>query len=69
MTANGLGLGEEAELKAQMFGLAQMLIRIPNVQFSTEPAFFCKTPVSGSLFFQRLVFRNYYYKFYPFSDE
>jgi hypothetical protein len=39
MTANVLGLCEEAELKAQMFVLAQMFIRIPNVQFSTEPAF------------------------------
>jgi hypothetical protein len=39
LAGNGLGLCEEAELKAQMFGLAQMLIRIPNVQFSTEPAF------------------------------
>jgi hypothetical protein len=37
-TANGLGLCEEADLEAQMFGLAQMLIRNPNVQFSTEPA-------------------------------
>jgi len=37
----GIGLGrcEEAELDAQMFKLAQMFIRIPNVQFSTEPAF------------------------------
>jgi len=34
-----LGLCEEAELEAQMFSLAQMFIRIPNVQFSTEPAF------------------------------
>jgi hypothetical protein len=34
-----LGLCEEADLKAQMFSLAQMLIRIPNVQFCTEPAF------------------------------
>jgi len=33
----GLGLCEEAEFEAQMFGLAQMFIRIPNVQFSTEP--------------------------------
>ena len=32
-------LCEEAELDAQMFNLAQMFIRIPNVQFSTEPAF------------------------------
>ena len=30
---------EEAELEAQMFDLAQMFIRNPNVQFSTEPAF------------------------------
>jgi len=36
---NVLGLCEEAELEAQMFSLAQMFIRIPNVQFSTEPAF------------------------------
>ena len=36
---NDLGLCEEAELEAQMFNLAQMFIRIPNVQFSTEPAF------------------------------
>jgi len=35
---NVLGLCEEAELEAQMFVLAQMFIRIPNVQFSTEPA-------------------------------
>jgi hypothetical protein len=36
---NVLGLCEEADLEAQMFNLAQMLIRIPNVQYSTEPAF------------------------------
>jgi len=30
---------EEADLEVQMFVLAQMFIRIPNVQFSTEPAF------------------------------
>ena len=39
LTANGLGLCEEAELEAQMFSLVQMFIRIPNVEFSTEPAF------------------------------
>jgi hypothetical protein len=33
------GLCEEADLEAQMFNLAQMFIRNPNVQFSTEPAF------------------------------
>jgi hypothetical protein len=37
ITANVLGLCEEAELESQMFVLAQMFIRIPNVQFSTEP--------------------------------
>jgi hypothetical protein len=36
---NVLGLCEEADLEAQMFCLAQMFFRIPNVQFSTEPAF------------------------------
>ena len=36
---NVLGLCEEAELVAQLFKLAKMFIRIPNVQFSTEPAF------------------------------
>jgi hypothetical protein len=36
---NVLGLCEEAELEAQMFVSAQMFIRIPNVQFSTESAF------------------------------
>ena len=39
IATNVLGLCEEAELEAQMFNLAQMFIRIPNVQFSTEPAF------------------------------
>ena len=39
MSANVLGLCEEAEIDAQMFNLAQMFIKIPNVQFSTEPAF------------------------------
>jgi hypothetical protein len=29
---NVFGLCEEAELEAQMFGLAKMFIRIPNVQ-------------------------------------
>jgi hypothetical protein len=37
--ANGLGLCEEAELEVQMFNLLLLFNRIPNVQFSTEPAF------------------------------
>jgi hypothetical protein len=32
MPANVFGLGEGGEIEAQMFNLAQMLIRIPNVQ-------------------------------------
>jgi hypothetical protein len=39
ISPNVLGLCEEADLEAQMFDLAQIFIRIPNVQFSTEPAF------------------------------
>ena len=39
LAGNVLGLCEEADLEAQMFVLSQMFIRIPNVQFSTEPAF------------------------------
>jgi hypothetical protein len=42
LTYNGFGLGEVADLKAQMFNLLQMFISITNVQFSTEPAFFAK---------------------------
>lgn len=36
MTAYVLGLGEGGEIEVQMFNLAQMFIRIPNVQFSTK---------------------------------
>jgi hypothetical protein len=49
-----LGLCEEAELEAQMFVLAQMFIRIPNVQFSTEPAFFAKRLLVAVNFYCRL---------------
>jgi len=38
MTANVLQLGEVADLEALTLNLALMFIRIPNVQFSTEPA-------------------------------
>ena len=38
IAANGLGLCEEAELEAQMFGLAQMFNRRTAVEFSTKPA-------------------------------
>jgi len=37
LTYNGFRLGEVVELEARMFNVAQMFIRIPNVQFSTEP--------------------------------
>ena len=35
---NGLQLGEVAEIEAQMYKICTMFNRIPNVQFSTEPA-------------------------------
>ena len=38
LSPNVLGLCEVADFKAQMFNLAQMFIRIPNAEFSTEPA-------------------------------
>ena len=39
MTANGIGLGEEADLKAKTFSLAPTPKGIANVQFSTKTAF------------------------------
>jgi len=39
MAYNVKTLGEEAELKAQTFGLVQMPIGRTNVQFSTKTAF------------------------------
>jgi hypothetical protein len=53
---NVLGLCEEADLEAQMFVLAQMFIRIPKVQFSTEPAFFAKPLLCPSAFFRSVHF-------------
>jgi hypothetical protein len=39
MSANGFGLCEEAVLKAQFLNLALLLIKKPNVRFSTKSAF------------------------------
>jgi hypothetical protein len=39
MAANVSTLGEEADLEAQTFSLAQMPIESTNVEFSTKPAF------------------------------
>lgn len=36
MTANGFGLAEVGDFKAQMFNLAQMVIRISNVELTTS---------------------------------
>jgi len=55
ITGNGLGLCEEADLEAQMFNLAQMFIRIPNVQFSTEPAFL-QNPCYAFVVLSRCIF-------------
>jgi hypothetical protein len=38
MPANGLQLGEVAEIEAQMFSFAQKFNRRTAVEFSTEPA-------------------------------
>jgi hypothetical protein len=47
MTTNVLGLCDGGELEEQMFSLAQMFIRIPNVQFTTE------TPLSQKPLFKQ----------------
>lgn len=39
MAANVLVLGEEADLKAESFSLAQKPVKSTNVQLSTKPAF------------------------------
>jgi hypothetical protein len=36
ISPNGLGIGEVGAFKAQMFNLAQMLIGIPMLKFSTS---------------------------------
>jgi len=36
IAVNVLGLAEVGELEAQMFNLAQMFVRIPNIKFSTS---------------------------------
>ena len=38
IAANGLQLGEVAEIEGQMLGLAQKFNRITAVEFSTKPA-------------------------------
>jgi hypothetical protein len=38
ISANGLQLGEVAEIEAQMFSFAQKFNRRTSVEFSTEPA-------------------------------
>ena len=40
---NVLQLGEEADLEALTFSLAQMPVGIANIQFSTKPAFLPNT--------------------------
>jgi len=50
MTANGLGLGEVGDFKAQMFKSAQMLIEVQMLNLALLPPF-CQTPVVRSPFF------------------
>jgi hypothetical protein len=49
---NGLALGEEADFEALNCLPALNVIRRTKLHLSTEPAFFCQTHVSRSLFFR-----------------
>ena len=56
MAANGLGLGEEGELKAQMLNKPQMFIDVQMLNSALLPLF-RQTLVGGSTFL-------FYFKFY-----
>ena len=56
MAYNVPALGEEADFEAQMFSLAQMFIRMPNVQFSTEPAIFANCCWQKYSYFLKFIF-------------
>jgi len=77
MAGNGLQLGEVAEIEAQMYKICTMFNRIPNVQFSTEPAIlpnccwwqcffrhFYNTKKQTSLSTHLLFYTDYYLFFY-----
>ena len=51
ITANGLQLGEVAEIEAQMFGFAQKFNRRTAVEFSTKPAILPSTHVKAAIQF------------------
>ncbi len=57
ITANGRQLGEEAEIKAQMFSLAQKFNRNSNVQFSTS-AQIAQNPCYMPFIFLGVNFKN-----------
>ena len=50
LTGNDLGLCDGGELEVQMFGLAQCLLEFRMFNSAQKPHY-CKTPVSGSLFY------------------
>jgi hypothetical protein len=50
MCHNGRVLGEEADLKAESFSLAQMPIESTNVQYSTKPAFLPNTCYTQAIY-------------------
>ena len=50
MTANVRVLGEEADLIAESFSLAQMPIESTNVQFITKPAFLPNTCYTQAIY-------------------
>jgi len=52
ITANVLQLGEVADFERQMFDVAQMFIRNPKLDLSTEPAILPNCCYAFALFFR-----------------
>ncbi len=52
---NGLQLGEVAVIEAQMYKICTMFNRIPNVQFTTEPAILPNCCCAFVFIFARIV--------------
>jgi hypothetical protein len=52
IATNGFTLGEEADLEAHTFSIAQTPIKSTNVQFNTKPAFLPILCYAFALFFR-----------------
>ena len=55
LTYNVLQLGEVADFERQMFDLAQMFIRNPKLDLSTEPAILPNCCYAFGLFYKRIL--------------